>query len=185
MHGTDEDGNEMVWKKDMLCCKTINQIMTEPLQGKRHRIGLLISPPPWVGVKRAIGVDEDGKGYVEYNPGHVSLFFILAAPPGKQGRTLAIWDADADGEIERKVKERKLHEPLQAREGFTGIQYHLYCNLADRAQLAGIYIGGTGNQGRIGCGPLAIDALLSWVRGKEGELSTNNLGEMGRHKLSK
>jgi hypothetical protein len=69
MHGTDEDGNEMVWKKDMLCCKTINQIMTEPLQGKRHRIGLLISPPPWVGVKRAIGVDEDGKGYVEYNPG--------------------------------------------------------------------------------------------------------------------
>lgn len=71
------------------------------------------------------------------------------------------------------------------REGLTGIQYHLYSSLKDKAALAGMYIGGAGNEGKTDCGPLAVDALLSWVRGEQGELSAGNLGEMGQHKLAK
>ena len=182
----DADGNEGgSWNTDMMVCRTISQIMTAPLQGKRHRVGLLVSPAPWVGVRREAGVDENGEEFVTYKPAHASLFFVVAASPGKPGKTLAIWDADAEGEISRKVQKRRLQEPLQVREGLTGIQYHLYSSLINRAALAGIYVGGAGNEGRTDCGPLAVDALLSWVRGEQGELSATNLGEMGQHKLAK
>lgn len=40
--------------------------MTAPLQSKRHRVGLLISPAPWVAVRRETGVDEDGEEFVAY-----------------------------------------------------------------------------------------------------------------------
>lgn len=99
----DADGNERSWNQDMVGCRTISQIMTAPLQGKRHRVGLLVSPAPWVGVTRETGVDEDGEEFVAYKPAHASLFFLVAASPGKTGKTLAIWDADAEAEINRKV----------------------------------------------------------------------------------
>jgi hypothetical protein len=56
--------------------------------------------------------------------------------------------------------------------------------LKDKANLARIYVGGAGNEGRADCGPLAIDALLSWVRGEQRELNSANLGEM-RYSLAK
>ena len=73
--------------------------------------------------------DADGNEVIQYATRHVSLFFIVAAEPGKSGKTLAIWDADTEGEVRRKLDLRKLTEPLQAKEGYSGIQYHLYKHL--------------------------------------------------------
>jgi hypothetical protein len=53
-------------------------------------------------VRRETGVDEDGEEFVAYKPAHASFFFVAAASLGKPGKTLAIWDADAEGEISRK-----------------------------------------------------------------------------------
>ena len=182
---TDGNGNDKMWYPDMAICQTIGQTMTTSLAGKRHRIGLLISPPPWVGKTPKVGVEEDGTEFITYPPGHVSLFFIVAAPPGKFGKTLAIWDSDAEGEIRHKAEERQIQKPLRVREGFTGIQYHLYDFLSKKANLAGTYIGGSGNEGKADCGALAIDTLLSWVRGEQGELTAACLEQMGFRRLAK
>jgi hypothetical protein len=64
---------------------------------------------------------------------------------------LAIWDSDAEGEIRRKVDERQIQKPLRIRDGFNGIQYHLYNFLSKTANLAGTYIGGSGNEGKADC----------------------------------
>ena len=80
--------------------------MTAPLQGKRHRVELLISPAPWVAVRRETGVDEDGEEFVVYKPAHASLFFVAAASLVKPGKTLAICDADAGREISRNQMDR-------------------------------------------------------------------------------
>jgi hypothetical protein len=159
-------------------------------RAKKHKIGLMIHPPPWVGRERIVSTDENGEEFFEYGKrvksvdgnevvwyatGHVSLFFIVAAEPGKSGKTLAIWDADTEGEVRRKLELRKLTEPLQAKEGYSGIQYHLYKHLQGNKgnSLAAWYVGGGGNEGKLNCGPLAVDTLLWWVRGNAGELSSD------------
>jgi hypothetical protein len=102
---TDANGNKRMWYPDMAVCQTIGRVMTASLADKRHRVGLLISPLSWVGVTTEVGIGEDGEEFIAYPPGHVPLFFVVAAPPGKFGKTLAIWDSDAEGEIPRQVKE--------------------------------------------------------------------------------
>jgi hypothetical protein len=136
-----------MWYPDMAVRQTISQVMTTSLADKRHRVGLLISPLPWVGITPEVGIGEDGEEFIAYPPGHVSLFFLVAAPPGNFGKTLAIWNSDAEGEIRRKVKERQVQVPLRVREGFTGIQSHFYQYLNKKTNLAAMYIGGSGNEG--------------------------------------
>ena len=199
---TDGEGQQRIWNEDMKQCQTVSQIVTAALQGKSHKIGLMIHPAPWVGRERIVSTDEngeevfeygkrvesvDGNEVIQYTTRHVSLFFIVAAEPGKSGKTLAVWDADAEGEVRRKLNVRKLAEPLQAKEGYSGIQYHLYKHLQGKKgnSLAAWYVGGGGNEGKSNCGALAVDTLLWWVRGNAGELTANNLGEMGQHKLAK
>jgi hypothetical protein len=48
----------------------------------QHRVGLLVLPPPWVGVTREVRVEEDGRESVAYQPAHVSLFFLVARAAG-------------------------------------------------------------------------------------------------------
>jgi hypothetical protein len=199
---TDDEGQPRIWNGDMKQCQTVSQAVSAPLKGKKHKIGLMIHPPPRVGRERIVSTDEngeemfeygkrvesvDGNEVIQYATGHVSLFFIVAAEPGKSGKTLAIWDADTEGEVRRKLNVRKLKEPLQAKEGYSGIQHHLYKHLQGKKgnRLAAWYVGGGGNEGKSNCGALAVDTLLWWVRGSAGELTVNNLGEMGQHKLAK
>ena len=199
---TDGERQQRIWNEDMKQCQTISQTVSAPLKGKKHRIGLMIHPPPWVGRERIVSTGEngaetfeygqrvegvDGNEVIQYATGHVSLFFIVAAEPGKSGKTLAIWDADTEGEVRRKLNVRKLTEPLQAKEGYSGIQYHLYKHLQGNKgnRLAAWYVGGGGNEGKSNCGTLAVDTLLWWVRGNAGELTANNLGEMSQYKLAK
>ena len=199
---TDGEGQRRIWNEDMKQCQTISQAVSAPLKGKKHRIGLMIHPPPWVGRERIVSTGEngaetfeygkrvegvDGNEVIQYATGHVSLLFIVAAEPGKSGKTLAIWDADTEGEVRRKLNVRKLTEPLQAKEGYSGIQYHLYKHLQGNKgnRLAAWYVGGGGNEGKSNCGTLAVDTLLWWVRGNAGELTANNLGEMSQYKLAK
>jgi hypothetical protein len=199
---TDSEGKQRIWNEDMKKCQTISQTVSAPLKGKKHKIGLMIHPPPWVGRERIVSTDENGEEIFEYGKrvesvdgnevvwyatGHVSLFFIVAAEPGKSGKTLAIWDADTEDEVRRKLELRKLTEPLQAKEGYSGIQYHLYKHLQGKKgnSLAAWYVGGGGNEGKLNCGALAVDTLLWWVRGNAGELTVNNLGEMSQHRLAK
>jgi hypothetical protein len=130
------------------------------------------------------GDREEGTGH---STGHVSLFFIVAPEPGSKGKTLAIWDADAEAVLRQKREGRPGTKPFQAKEGYSGIQYHLYKHLQGSTgdRLAAWYVGGHGNEGRWDCGPLAVDTLLWWVRGQAGELSDKNLGEMGERRLAK
>ena len=79
---TDANGNKRMWYPDMAVRQTISQVMTTSLADKRHRVGLLISPLPWVGITPEVGSGEDGEEFIAYPPGHVALLLrgILAKP---------------------------------------------------------------------------------------------------------
>jgi hypothetical protein len=56
---TDGEGQQRIWNEDMKQCQTVSQTVSAPLKGKKHKIGLMIHSPPWVGRERIVSTDEN------------------------------------------------------------------------------------------------------------------------------
>ena len=56
---TDGERQQRIWNEDMKQYQTVSQTVSAPLKGKKHKIGLMIHPPPWVGRERIVSTDEN------------------------------------------------------------------------------------------------------------------------------